>query len=221
MPMRPPPKADATHAPQPTAAAKKPPPSLPPGTTDTAISQAQAESRERRRRALQAQANSPPAFAQKGPPQEEVRVEPHDGADFDPPPSPEAPATPRGSETAEGESGSAPGEDASSQGAAVPKSAGCQACSFGSCTLHMVDTPRGTKLAEEKSHSAPATDAASEGEAAPKIPASEAPEERPASKAMPSPSMSGGDSPEEEAVTKSSGEKPAARRTRVMSLSAC
>ena len=211
MPMRPPPKADATHAPQPTATAKKPPPSLPPGTTDTAISQAQAESRERRRRALQAKADSPPAFAQKGPPQEEVRVEPHDGADFDPPPSPEAPATPRGSETAEGGSGSAPGEDASSQGAAVPKSAGCQACSLGVCTLHMVDTPRGTKLAEEKSHSAPATDAASEGEAAPKIPASEAPEERPASKAMPSPSMSGCDPPEEGALTNSSGEKPAAQ----------
>ena len=93
----------------------------------------------------------------------------------------------------------------------MPQIAGCEACSLGVCTLHMDATPRGTEPAEKKSRSAPATDAASEGGAAPKIPASEASEERPASKAMPSPSMSGGDPPEEEAVNDSSGEKPAAQ----------
>ena len=69
-------------------------------------------------------------------------------------------------------------------------------------------TPRDSQPGEEKSRSVPVADAASEGGA---VAASEASEERSASKAMPAPSMNGGDSPEEEAATKSSGEKLAAQ----------
>ena len=166
MPTRPPPKADAPHAPQHDAQhdasrpAKKAPPMRPPNNAATAISQAQ--SRERRAaQQQQQQVRPPPARADEGPPQEESEVEPHDGADFDRAPSPSA-----------------------------------------------ASTPRDSQPAEEQSRSVPVADGASEGGA---VAASEASEERSASKAMPAPSMNGGDSPEEEDATRSSGEKPAAQ----------
>ena len=79
---------------------------------------------------------------------------------------------------------------------------------FEECPSLAASPPRDSQPAEEKSRSAPVADAASEGGA---VAASEASEERSASKAMPAPSMNGGDSPEEEAATKSSGEKLAAQ----------
>ena len=126
MPTRPPPKADAPHAPQHDAQhdasrpAKKPPPSRPPDNAATAISQAQ--SRERRAAQQQQQVSPPPARADEGPPQEESVVEPHDGADFDRAPSPSAASTPRDSQPAEEQSRSAPVADAASKGGAVAAS---------------------------------------------------------------------------------------------------
>ena len=109
MPARPPPRPEATPAPQKDEPkpAKKAAPLRPKGSVGALNSQEEASAAAR-----QAQGDPPPALAKAAPPQEEIGVEPHDNADFSCP-SPAA-SPPREPPPAAEESRSAPAVDAAS-----------------------------------------------------------------------------------------------------------